>query len=891
MSKRLKIDEYESKYLSKESLDEEIQKVWHDINNIFKKTNELFVFDFTFVLHTSQHVDVNSTYVYIHKDYPILLEQFLSSGQALLKTDNAIVIDFRNINGRGRTRCKPKLDRYKNSFSTIKSIDFSTWHNFLSEKKYGGCSYILFNRLSLNKSEGEEIELGIYCVFKSSIKAKSKASDNLEKQLHQFLLTTGQRYALQHYLQQVKQQATRAAISQVMARNMSHNIGSHVMNRLTDGKKLEDLDVNNFQSYQSAKLNGDEKKIVHQMSFYNNYVKCRMDYLSDVTFGTPVMHTNKKVCGELFKEFDKVRLLLEFISGLSKFEYEIRFMFNGKLCKDTDDISIALPNDLLGCQAFYNIIENIIRNTAKHNPNKDRRTVFTVDIKEIDSLLESEETDQGVLSEQSKIFYAVEIYDDCVIRGNGIFPKEEQRVKDEYVDDFTTSNGKSSFGEDNKVSNIDWLAYNQNKKINQSVLQQSNYQLRTSSLGLMEMEASAAYLRKLDIIKIEDEAYSVECNGSLRNSSSNELNILKAINKDGKLGYRFFVSRPTEMLFIGDYGAEVDINSLLKVGIWFRNESSFETDLNKKDFVYNHPFVLYERTEAISYLLEKYQTSLPPETRLIDITEKKKDILDLLVHSATFGAIEEYVWKLLYDSIRPDDIEDVCVWQSYQHGEHNHRKMYNIALTPHAEGWKQRVEEKESGLAQYLEPLSSNAQKRLPNFSDTLESYIESGITNVAKYKLFESAFTTVLVIDERIQRFTEDDYESDGNCISNKLIYDYTNMIIPDRDILELDADNFDAELIENVEKFINDHLNSCKFLLLHYSILERMYGSITTINDKLIEWSKMLRVVVTSGRGKPAGLPSDHVCFVNLSPVLNVFVEMRSKNAINYLLHSARK
>ncbi|MBK7970976.1 MAG: hypothetical protein IPK08_19775 [Bacteroidetes bacterium] len=32
---------------------------------------------------------------------------------------------------------------------------------------------------------------------------------------------------------------------------------------------------------------------------------------------------------------------------------------------------IAFPNDMLGVQAFYVIIENIIRNTAKHSTNSN----------------------------------------------------------------------------------------------------------------------------------------------------------------------------------------------------------------------------------------------------------------------------------------------------------------------------------------------------------------------------------------------------------------------------------------------------------------------------------------------------------------------------------------
>jgi len=888
---------YEEPYLSEEDLHRDMEKVWDEINsglNSHSPPNKLFVFDFTFVLHTNQHVDVISTYIFIHENYPDLLKEFLSSGQALLKTDNAIVRSFANINGKGGKTCSPVTEQYEGSFLHAKLIEFSEWHTFLKEKDYGGCSYILFNRLGLNKGEEEQIELGIYCILESPIEEKDKSitSEYLERKLYQFLLTTGQKYALQHYLKQVKQQATRAAISQVMARNMSHNIGSHVMNRLTDGKRLEDLDVNNFESYKSSKVAGDESKIIHQVSFFNNYVKCRMDYLSDITFGRPVMHVNKKVCGELFKELDRVRLLWEFISGLSKFKYEIQFMFNGKLlCAEADDISIALPNDLLGCQAFYNIIENVIRNTAKHSNNKTQKTVFTVDIREIDQSLEGSQADRGV-SEQPKIFYAVEIYDDCVINGYDIFLNEERHVKNGYVSDYLQSNGDRPFDEDEKVSNIDWLVYSQNKKINQSVLQQRNYQLRTSSLGLMEMEASAAYLRKLDITTIEDEEYSVEYNCALSNSSSKKFNILKAINKDGKLGYRFFVSRPTEVLFVGDYGEEVDVDSLLKIGIWLRSGSAFELDLSQ-GFVYNHSFVLYENSEAITSLLKKHQTSLPPASRLIDITDRKKDVEGLLTSGANFDVIEAYIWRLLFDSIRPDGIEDVCVWQSYQpnKAEHNKPKSYNIALTPHARGWKQRVEEKESKRAHYLEPLPSNAQKKLPDFSGTLGPYIESGITDVIKYKLFESAVTKILVIDERIQRFTKDYYNSDGIRILNEDIYNYANIIVPRQADLKLDADNYTVELIEQIDQFITISINECKFLLLHYSILERMYVSIEAINEKLIEWSRSVRVIVTSGRGKPPKLPSEYVCFINLSPILNVFVEGRSKYAINYLLQSSRR
>ncbi|MBK7683460.1 MAG: hypothetical protein IPJ26_13805 [Bacteroidetes bacterium] len=120
----------------------------------------------------------------------------------------------------------------------------------------------------------------------------------------------------------IEKQATKSAISQVMARNMSHNIGSHVMNKLIgDLRSLELLDFEKDKtSYKSSKLTELHSKIEEKLkkddwynkandklkgralkneialkliSDFNSYVKCRMDYLADLTFGTPAMLSSK----------------------------------------------------------------------------------------------------------------------------------------------------------------------------------------------------------------------------------------------------------------------------------------------------------------------------------------------------------------------------------------------------------------------------------------------------------------------------------------------------------------------------------------------------------------------------------------------------------------------
>jgi len=152
----------------------------------------------------------------------------------------------------------------------------------------------------------------------------------------------------------IENQATRAAISQVMARNTSHNIGAHVMNKLIGDLNYDTLfKKKNYNSIElitlytetikkwnqdrlkdnKLELTEEEQKqkiLLDQISIFNNYVKCRMDYLADISFGTPLMQTNKYAYADLFKELDKVRLLLEHISGLDNFEFEIKFTRNGK---------------------------------------------------------------------------------------------------------------------------------------------------------------------------------------------------------------------------------------------------------------------------------------------------------------------------------------------------------------------------------------------------------------------------------------------------------------------------------------------------------------------------------------------------------------------------------
>ncbi len=735
----------------------------------------------------------------------------------------------------------PDFKEFSNTFSGNSNATHQKWLNHYRKHRINGVYFFVGRRRK------DDFDLVLFGVVNGNDKKEIKKNirpiiNTFLNKLNDFAIVFEK---LRQHRNDIETAAVRAAISQVMARNMSHNIGSHVLNNLTDAiilnKYIDGYECKSYQPCSEFKDLKEERKIIHQLAIYNNYVKCRMDYLSDITFGTPVMHTNKKVYDELYKDFDKVRLLLDNISGLStKFKFQINFTLNGNAITEKDDFSVALPNDLLGCQAFYNIIENVIRNTAKHNQKKSGTTTFTINFKEI--------TEKSKKIKDKELWYEVEIYDDVKI------PKINQLVK------------------------------SQNHKLNQSVLDEKhNNQLRNSSLGLLEMEASAAYLRKLDVTNIEDDAYEVENDKKISNKHG-KLNILKAFNKNGALGYRFFVSKPTEFLFVGEFDLTANRKKeLFKNGIWIRTNDDFTKEL-KAGVVFNHQFLL-SATNGI----EKYKTSLP--ARNIAINEQSP-IINLL-KSASFENIEHWIWQEWFNKNK-GGFECINIMTSYNDEVYNQPNRYNIAISHHdttIESCKKDFEDKNIDA---FDVLSSNALNKLPNINGKdLVDYIDqlkndTVFNHITKFKLFEAYTNTVAVIDERIQRYSNEKYLE----LENKEIFSFTNVILPND--IELASDNYTKAIIKKIETFAEKAIeeSKCKFLVVHYSILERMYGSRDRkIDETLIKWSEKTRVIITSGRGKPPELPSKNVCYVNLSPILNAFTQVRSKYAINYLLNTARK
>jgi hypothetical protein len=684
---------------------------------------------------------------------------------------------------------------------------------------------------------------------------------------------------------EVKLQATRAGISQVMARNMSHNIGSHVMSKLINGLNTIDWTTTKYESKTengkkiSNKLQDGiepDKKLIEQLTILNDYMRCRMDYLADIALGTPVMQYGKRV-GLILDDFDRVRLLLEHISGLSDFTYSIVINDPG--------ITVAMPNNILGCQAFYNIIENIIRNTAKHSGVKEAQFIIEIDEASAKKEKTSSEKDEmtNATTDDLNEYYKVTIYDNVNLRS------EIQKRVDE-----------------------------QNEKINSSIID-SNYRLRHGSLGMAEMKASASYLRREDLAHIDSEITPP---------------LLQACEKDGKyLGYEFYLRKPKEVLYILQKSSDIELSEELKSeGFDSLSIEEFLTLLGNGK-IFHHKFVIFEKTveEQLTKCYEQYNSSLPLRRISKDsIKINSSDSLKTLLESiwGDWSKLKGYDGYKTHNGF-PDNGEKILSFFNHQESViidnlNNHsvesiieRKVFIESIGNLAHKYLPYNQD-----IPLVEPIKNDNQdsnennikvcnKINENDIDLYLAFLRNdnyrSIQNNSKFiayrqlvlnQLIEAAMARVVVIDERIQSFADNEQDDkQDNCEDNQNILkkdkyrklmNLVNVFIPTNETINLSGSNLKKGKT-CLDRYIEEQLKKdTMFLVLHYGILERIYKG--EIKTRLNNWSGKCTIIVTSGRGSYFEIP-EKIRFINLSNIHNAFIEVRNKYYIVSLLHSTRK
>ncbi len=732
-------------------------------------------------------------------------------------------------------------------------------------------------------------------------------------------------YYDKYFTNDVRTQAVKAAIAQVMARNMSHNIGSHVYSNLL-GKDVEDVCRNDVTgSYHSAPLfESTPDRSVPQLAFFNRYMKARMDYLSEITFGVSDLFTTKRIYGDVMKELDSVRVLLNHIAGVANFNYRFD-LFHGqeKLCP-SNDIGAAFPNDILGCQAFYNIIENVIRNTAKHHFGKtnERPVTFTIRFKDIENPYT-----RGIVKDADGLY--------CVEIDDGL-PKED----------------------------IDDLVLSLNHLLNKPVLDKDTNNLRGTALGLLEMKASAAFLRQISMVDTDSDDYRFTDDDSDYHRSGGvcRMVILKAFKtKDEALGYRFFMQKPKEFLLVGDSWGE-NRPDLRSSGIQIIEPKSFLEDIRNKT-AFAHPFLVYDnaRTERFILRSEVFIKRNDCKTLLpVHVLRDDDNVFHTALKRKASGgeSVLEAIRRVAWDKLVSKDVRIST----------NLIPRPDVVLLKHGDGFFQHYDSENRDIL--FDALSSRSSGKLPQFdkysqgAENIDTVLIKYLSTIGEIRkdiqkdIYNAYRNGVIIIDERVQKFAEENVENSYPCwdlfeasrvliprapvwddkekcfkepqkvdfagiVARKVDLDFVTIPLAEHNVLPLSPASFDEKIAykvvekdkeaiinitigEKLIKYINESIGLLKkldkdaevLLLIHYGILERIYSTsspeerekkVSALLTSLAD--KATRVVVTSGRGAHSLSLPDSVCFVNLSSVLYACIENRNKYLINYLLTQSRR
>ncbi|MCI0603402.1 hypothetical protein L0156_10355 [bacterium] len=636
----------------------------------------------------------------------------------------------------------------------------------------------------------------------------------------------------------IESYARKAAVAAVMSRNMSHNIGSHVLARLSSAESLE-------------------AAMKETIATFNSYLRTRMDFLADISTAVPVVTVPKRlysdVCAYLKPSnpndqsaFNWQELLMERISGTD-------LNADGIEIKVSTDKVFACPNDTLGAHALYVILENFIRNCAKHAGA--RRIDIRIDVVETNTE-----------------FWQIQVYD------------SENKCDSNLVDRL-------------------------NREIRRPILEEGR--LRRGAWGVLEMKIAAAYLRKLDPDLIDEEHKPPLLTARINhdNNLGYEFFLLKpkfalVIHPDSmNLTLNNLKEWGIETLPAKKVKSERDPRDhefAVLIG-----DSAQANRANHLNGGVLRKSIFSRRCLA----LHKAEVDQWPRMSIISIQNNLWEKWAAEFCNAR-PSIIRCSGGCMFDSIGSASVTSLPVNGSPiflfdNHGEYLARKNCKSCDTHHeyVENCRNCVRVLEEDLTEamaeayvnkfaYYEPYSSNSpigflMNNLPEGSEQKQRLM---------WELTETGATIVAVIDERIQAESEKVHDKNLQKIPVCKILEWMKVFLfPSAgsgfNLNKLRYDDGDKKAMETW-LFLRKNVH---FLVIHLGVIEKLLRT-TSIADidsflrKHEEENPQRSVIVISGRGRPSNLP-DRALFLHYSPVARYLMEERSKYHLTKLLFSARE
>lgn len=868
-----------------------------------------------------------------NKDAPLDRAVFMKKAESLIKYAHNVPRTY--ITDVSGSDFKNRIDEHiKEIFKNVPTELLTTLNKLIINKNEAYSFYTDSDKLKLISGERENItaekynlaykfteldswQFIILQLFEKPIESLSFRERSDALYLCQ-AIETGLRTLEKKY--EIINHGTRAAVAAIMGRNMSHNIGSHVLSYLINlytfepykgglQKQIEEL-VENF-SKDIANMEISENTIMRQTKnimmpkfekfIMNNrylleYLKDRMDFIATILTFVPSCNTlnfkkdilltkpieNKSVLNydigkngfyssKQNKYFEPLSLILDYIAFSEKLKGSpiSREKFDIKLSDLTSiDIQVAIPGGVVGKQAFYTILENIIRNAAKHGAaqSNEEKLVISINFPDIHKYNDQVGYDRDDL-------LRVTITDNLCSADEGLIKKLEE-------------------------------------KCNGDIINTETGELERFDLGFKEMKIAAAFLRGINPTGFEKN----EIVGWRDDGSKRLLGIstdYSSKNGKGNLQYSFFLLKPKEALIITDDARNWGLSKngsgknndklaeFKKEGIDFvvigksidnRDLTSFDDfkgthletsprhrflviDLDDGSYLKDLDFdflpyriikreLLKDEIKEINNPSEFINKVYGMHTEKLSQDLSYKGLPKLLIHSSYYDpwANIEGVERCDIDLKNLSNKESLCLFLHHfgSESEFQNFKEKN-SIQNGLENFRQFMKRK--GMVA-IEPITgSNSSKgRLNEASERL------------KYELIEASLTKVCIIDERFYRVAKDRNMGEILAIRGIDVYDLAK---DDNGGLKLVSLNDESFTIKNLEEELItiQGFPSVAFLVLHMGIIDKIIedtkglkkNDVTSVEKVVGLFKKSAKhMLIHSGRGKTEVIPKG-VRFLN--------------------------
>ncbi|MDV7186094.1 hypothetical protein R3X25_02270 [Lutibacter sp. TH_r2] len=694
-----------------------------------------------------------------------------------------------------------------------------------------------------------------------------------------------------------REETLRSSLITVASRNLSHNIGSHVLNSLSSNSEIRKLfSEDNFipePIYELSKINSAKKTLINPdadlkmtelVRVFNKYLKERMDFIADyATTENAQLYTSKKLFSEVFKNFEKNQLLLKFISGKGdNFKFKFHFYYNhlGINNENFEDPYVAIPNGVLGDHAFYVILENIIRNTAKHsNLKKDDICIFNI----------------HVYPNRINNHFRIEIYD-SINHDDGLT---------QLIIDRNLNIAKDILNNEDKVRDKGWGTIEMKMAcmylLNNNIKNIDNYEFSPLSLNEEDIKKDKVlYSKFIENIELwESNKKLLKDKDRLITRSKGNLHrfpIIEAIdgmsNKQNQgFGYAFYLKKPKELLIF-------DTNKKLKTSIPKKEITSklgvnIINDIDRNE-IFRHKYLLVIDNFDFNY---KNYKNLPQHIFYLHYNDVESNLRGLNSKENLEKLINKII-NIKYKNIKSSLNIPKFIYTSIDYFEEGHIDIFlskypnfysSSLIDHHVENFNDEVD--------YYEGFGSSSLLGL--YIQNIEKNIENERFNRNKHMHFfiEGVNNKVLIVDERIQKeainqkteLSINGYKIEKNLID---ILEKKGINIPNEDI------NLNSSNLLDIKNDLYSYLKKEKaqYLVMHYGIIESLKDN-NEAKDIVHEIKNIIDknciLVITSGRGHTPDIKAINEYFLPYSTLATYILDAynSSKSHLVELLKSLRK